>query len=67
MQNLYEIYRPTAMCHVIGQTVAKRQIRTTLKYGWGGKAFIFKDDLLRFCDFPIVGAATFDPRKVVRT
>lgn len=31
-----------------------------------GKPFILKKDLLAYCDFPIVGAATFDPRKVVR-
>jgi hypothetical protein len=30
------------------------------------KPFIIKDDLRAYCDFPIVGAATFDPRKVVR-
>jgi DNA repair photolyase len=31
-----------------------------------GKPFILKKDLLAYCDFEIVGAATFDPRKVVR-
>ena len=31
-----------------------------------GKPFVFKKDLLEYCDFHIVGAATFDPRKVVR-
>lgn len=49
------------------------------EFGWGkfaweamnlcnkfGKPFILKKDLLAYCDFPIVGAATFDPRKVVR-
>lgn len=38
---LFEKERPVTMSQVIGQTVAKRQIRTALRYGWGGKAYWF--------------------------
>jgi DNA polymerase III gamma/tau subunit len=41
MPSLYEHYRPGCMREVIGQTVAKRQIRTALGFGWGGKAWWF--------------------------
>lgn len=44
------------------------------KFAWGamnlcckyGRPFIFKDDLLAYCDFPIVGATQCDPRRAMR-
>lgn len=33
MPQLYEFYRPTCMSQVIGQTVAKKQIKCALEFG----------------------------------